>query len=212
MMNMRDARGFSMIEALIAFVILMLMIGSVLMLFSQGTRAIAATKIDRKVAECATLLMEYLGSIPPDVIFSQYPATKVSSDFNSSESFYDLKNFLDNSTAGQECIALSKQPGMPDHGINLRFDICPSCEYGCVGGAAACSGVGASAQCIYDYVVRFYWDNPFPSMRTTGGDYGKPMEATYQYKRFTNTLQDCLTAGCPSAAAGEGLGRMECTL
>lgn len=205
MMKTKDTKGFGLVEALVAFVILSLILVSVLTLFAQGTRAMAKTKINRQVAECATLLMEYLGSLPVDVIFTASPTNVITSDFNTNETFYNLKDFMGLSPASQKCIDMSASTK-----TNLQFEICPSCEYGCVGGAASCSGVGASAMCIYDITVRFRWDSPFPSQSVNLEN--KRNVFIYRFKRFTNTLQDCISAGCPVAAPGEGLDIMECTL
>ncbi|MFH1539713.1 MAG: type II secretion system protein [bacterium] len=205
MMKTQDTKGFGLVEALVAFVILMIILTAVLNLFAQGTRAIAKTKINRQISECATLLVEYLASLPPDVIFTASPMSVITSYFDQDEPFYDLKDFLLLSVNSQKCVDMSADPH-----INLRFEICPSCEYGCTGGAANCSGVGASAQCLYDLTIRFSWDSPFPSQSQ---NYENPRNtSTYRFKRFTRTLQNCLTAGCPVTAAGEGLDDMNCTL
>lgn len=198
--KMGSEKGFTLIETLIALAILAFVMTVAIQLFLQSMEIIARSKIHRKAAACAGLLVEYLEGMPPDVIFGAYSGTKCSGRFDQAESFYDLPDFLTETDPENECYEMSQ-----DTNTNLAFEICPACEYGCVESTpGACSGPGASVQCIYKIMIRMSWNTPFTA--------DKIYQSEYNFDRFTGTIDDCLSAGCPASQPGAGLSVIPCNM
>ncbi|MEW5946728.1 MAG: type II secretion system protein [bacterium] len=183
-----DQKGLTLIEAIVAYAILVTILSSTLVLYQSGIGKMAHSKLKRQAHTCGTLLMEYLQDVPPDAIFSGTGGALHTSNFSTgSPAFMDLPDFL-SASGGAFCMTMSTDPD-----IQLQYMICPGCEYCNVSVLEGypCNLDTNAISCLYYIQVRLKWNSP----------YGRAGWLDFHVKRFKPYMSKCATAGCGGCSA-----------
>ena len=122
----RTVLGFTLIELMIAVTILMSALLLTLGLVNQGIGRMHDALITSDVKECARLTMEYLSTLPPDVIYGMSPGTAQTSTFALASGDNDLVNFVNDSYP--ICRRLSDGGTGIGNKVQLRYTLCPGCQ------------------------------------------------------------------------------------
>lgn len=121
----RGTGGMTLIEVLVAIVILTLCIITVTSVISVGLLQLNSIRVQRSANECGRLVKEYLGTIPPDVVYGSSPGAPMWGDF-ASGGYAGLNAFV-NSGTNNACRQLSDPADPLGKKVRLRYGICPGC-------------------------------------------------------------------------------------
>lgn len=124
-LRMRDTKGFTLIEILVAMAILGLVLVGMAMMISTGFVQMNNLKIQRSAANCARMVMEYLETLPPDLIYGLSPQANMQGDFASGGGIGELNDFVNNGNS--TCRTLSDTSSRVGKQVKLKYNICPGC-------------------------------------------------------------------------------------
>jgi prepilin-type N-terminal cleavage/methylation domain-containing protein len=184
-----DVRGLTLIEVLVAMAILSVMLISMAIMISVGFLQMNNMRIQRAAANCARMVMEYLETMPPDVIYGWSKQTALNGNF-ASGGVTQLNAFI-NSGGDTTCRKLSDASDPLGKKVKLRYTICPGCysttqldNYGQPG-----------TTCIYFARVRISYN---------GLNLGHNQTVEYPAKFFTGQDGTCIATpnGCGASPVG----------
>jgi len=117
--------GMTLIEILVAVTILTFAILSVASMISFGMVQLQNIRIQRAAANCARMVIEYLETLPPDVIYALSPQTPIYGDFSSGTGVASLNNFIN--SGDTSCKNLSDPADTMGKKVKLAYGVCPGC-------------------------------------------------------------------------------------
>lgn len=198
----RGESGFTIIELLVAIAILTFALLGILLSVSSGLAHLKDKEMERSAVECARVAMEYMSTIPPDVVYgmaggSPSPSA-ITGDFAGS-GFLQLNQFVN--SMNPACRTLSDTSQTPGAKVQLKYSICPSCySYTDIDPDTLIPWT----TCYYYMEVKISWNNLV---------YDKVQTLDYDKKIYSQATGSCDPAENPN---GCGLGSVpyteyECT-
>lgn len=183
-------RGFSIIEVIIAMGILVIVLVGVQSTVTAGLSQIKDYGIERSAAECARIAIEYLGTIPSDVLYDMNKTNNgnpIVGNF-AGGGFPALNAFA--ASASGDCTKLSASSQ-----VNLQYALCP----GCVASTHVdLDTLIENTTCQYTVIASVFY---------TGMIYKRRHKIMYErkmYGRMTDTCENiCGVGGAPSPGGYE---------
>jgi prepilin-type N-terminal cleavage/methylation domain-containing protein len=121
-----DVRGMTLIEVLIAMALLSVVLIGMAIMISLGFLQMNNMRVQRAASNCARIVMEYLETIPPDVIYGWNKQMPLNGDFASGAGVTSLNTFIN--SGDDACQKLSDTTGDPlGKKVKLTYSICPGC-------------------------------------------------------------------------------------
>jgi len=194
---LREEKGFTLIEILVAMGIISLVLVSMALLISLGFLQLNNMRIQRTASNCARMIMEYIETLPPDVLYGMSPGAPIEGDFASSSGISNLNDFI-NSGSDVSCKKLSDLADPVGKKVKLKYKICP----GCFASDELDSYGEAWSTCYYFARVRIEYN---------GLNLGSHRVVDYYKKYFGETVGSCLDVpnGCGSGALPPSPGTLK---
>jgi prepilin-type N-terminal cleavage/methylation domain-containing protein len=187
-------RGMSLIEVLVAIAILSVAMVSITSAISVGLLQLNSIRIQRSASNCARLVMEYINTMPPDVIYGLSPGAPIFGNFATS-GLMSLNDFA-NSGTNNACKELSDPTSAVGQKVDLQYGICPGCTSTTITDATT---LVSYTTCIFLIRVRTEYSSPSVGGRRTinffvkkqTGMYDNNCENTCGTGTPTGSLRDC---------------------
>ncbi len=123
-------KGFTFVEVMIAMTILVSVMIGIAMSLNTAMAQLKELRVKRTANDCGRAIMEYLSTLPPDVVYAASPGTPIVGDF-STGGILQLKQFvygseLDNIPTA--CMEMSNPASVVGKRVNMKYSICPGCN------------------------------------------------------------------------------------
>ena len=189
LMSPPGVRGMTLIEVLVAMVVLTSALLSIASLISVGLLQLNNIRIQRAASNCARLVTEYLSTLPPDVIYAMSPGSPMYGDFDAGGGVPGLNSFV-NSGSYDACRKLSDPSNPAGKKVNMTYGVCPGCHATTM--TDPVTGIAWTA-CIYLIRIRVLY---------SGFQIGGRRTIDFFVKRFTGTAGKCTdSGGCGTGTA-----------
>lgn len=177
----RNNEGYTLIEMIIAIAILALGLMTIIQTYQVGIVQLSTFRLRQQVAECGRLTMEYLNSIPSDVVYYIAPGSASAQfSYDTSDSYTDISAYVSNSMP--ICADLSANGN-----VQLKYQLCNGCSRYLPAANLAADPTGDGSRCVYDIAVRLIWSD------AQGG--GDRRQLVYRYKGYSNIMNRCNKPG-----------------
>ena len=125
--SFRGTRGMTLVEVMVAVTLLSGSLIALASMVSMGLLQLQNMRMQRTASNCGRVVMEFLETIPPDVIYQGTGAAFSGDFFNGGGPLLDALAAYMNQNNGGICRDLSNPAHPMGERVNLQFDVCPGC-------------------------------------------------------------------------------------